>query len=175
MLFQENEYKKRDNSFYFIDNKNEFEFVEFYDMFDVYEYEYDEETGRYTRYSKGRMMKDEVTGEKVTTKNIIVTFAENYTLNDGENKGRQDVVTVGSLDGYYITNGKAIKIKCNKESRSAQTQYVDLEGNEIEVNDGNTFVQIVPMGADVKIEPGENEVPEVDLENNIITSQNAIN
>lgn len=27
---QINEYKKRDNSFYFIDNKNEFEFVEFY-------------------------------------------------------------------------------------------------------------------------------------------------
>lgn len=114
-------------------------------------YEYDEETGRYTRYSKGRLMKDEVTGEKVTTKNIIVTFAENYTLDDGENKGRQDVVTVGSLDGYYITNGKAIKIKCNKESRSAQTQYVDLEGNEIEVNDGNTWVNICPIDANVTI------------------------
>ena len=114
-------------------------------------YEYDEETGRYTRYSKGRMMKDEVTGEKVTTKNIIVTFAENYTLNDGENKGRQDVVTVGSLDGYYITNGKAIKIKCNKESRSAQTQYVDLEGNEIKVNDGNTWVNVCPIDANVTI------------------------
>lgn len=114
-------------------------------------YEYDEETGRYTRYSKGRLMKDEVTGEKVTTKNLIVTFAENYTLNDGENKGRQDVVTVGSLDGYYITNGKAIKIKCNKESRSAQTQYVDLEGNKIEVNDGNTWVNICPIDANVTI------------------------
>ncbi|MBR3882303.1 MAG: DUF3048 domain-containing protein [Clostridia bacterium] len=114
-------------------------------------YEYDEETGRYTRYSKGRLMKDEVTGEKVTTKNIIVTFAENYTLNDGENKGRQDVVTVGSLDGYYITNGKAIKIKCNKESRSAQTQYVDLEGNEIKVNDGNTWVNVCPIDANVTI------------------------
>ena len=114
-------------------------------------YEYDSETGRYTRYSKGRLMKDEVTGEKVTTKNLIVTFAENYTLNDGENKGRQDVVTVGSLDGYYITNGKAIKIKCNKESRSAQTIYVDLEGNEIEVNDGNTWVNICPIDANVTI------------------------
>lgn len=114
-------------------------------------YEYNEETGRYTRYSKGRLMKDEVTGESVTTKNLIVTFAENYTLNDGENKGRQDVVTVGSLDGYYITNGKAIKIKCNKESRSAQTQYVDLEGNEIEVNDGNTWVNICPIDANVTI------------------------
>jgi hypothetical protein len=112
-------------------------------------YEYNEETGRYTRYSKGRLMKDEVTGESVTTKNLIVTFAEDYTLNDGENKGRQDVVTVGNLDGYYITNGKAIKIKCNKESRREQTVYVDLNGEEIKVNDGNTWVNVCPIDSDV--------------------------
>ena len=96
-------------------------------------------------------MTDEVSGEDITTKNIIITFAQNYTLDDGENKGRQDVVTVGSLDGYYITNGKAIKIKCNKDSRSNQTQYVDLQGNEIDVNDGNTWINICPINADVTI------------------------
>ena len=68
------------------------------------QYKYDETTKRYTRYSKNRKMTDEVTKEDVTTKNIIITFARNYTLDDGENKGRQDVVTVGSLDGYYKTN-----------------------------------------------------------------------
>lgn len=115
------------------------------------EYKYDEQTNRYVRYSKNKKMSDETTGEDVTTKNIIITFAENYTLNDGENKGRQDVITVGSLDGYYITNGKAIKIKCNKESREAQTTYVDLAGNEIEVNDGNTWINIVPIDAKVSI------------------------
>lgn len=115
------------------------------------EYKFDVQTNRYVRYSKGKKMTDETTNEDVTTKNIIITFAENYTLNDGENKGRQDVVTVGSLDGYYITNGKAIKIKCNKESREAQTTYVDLNGNEIEVNDGNTWINIVPIDADVTI------------------------
>lgn len=113
------------------------------------QYIYNEETGRYTRYSKGKKMSDETTGEDVTTKNIIITFAENYTLDDGENKGRQDVVTVGSLDGYYITNGKAIKIKCNKNSRREQTTYVDLNGNEIEVNDGNTWINICPIDANV--------------------------
>ena len=80
------------------------------------------------------------------------TFAENYTLDDGENKGRQDVVTVGELDGYYITNGKAIKIKCIKNSRKEQTVYKDLDGNEIEVNDGNTFVNICPINAKVTFE-----------------------
>lgn len=115
------------------------------------EYKFNLDTNRYTRYSKGKKMQDEVTGEDVTTKNIIITFAENYTLDDGEDKGRQDVITVGSLDGYYITNGKAIKIKCNKDSRESQTKYVDLQGNEIEVNDGNTWVNIVPIDSEVSI------------------------
>ena len=115
-------------------------------------YEYNAETGRYTRWSKGKKMSDETTGEDITTKNIIITFAENYTLDDGENKGRQDVITVGELDGYYITNGKAIQIKCVKKAREEQTTYQDINGNEIEVNDGNTFVNVCPIDADVTIE-----------------------
>lgn len=115
-------------------------------------YEYNEKTKRYTRYSKGKVMSDEMSKENITTKNIIITFAENYTLDDGENKGRQDVVTVGNLDGYYITNGKAIKIKCNKSDRKSQTKYVDLDGNEINVNDGNTWVNVCPIDSNVVIE-----------------------
>lgn len=115
-------------------------------------YVYNEELQRYTRYSKGKLMKDETTGEEITTKNIIITFAKNYNIQDSENKGRQEVETVGELDGYYITNGKAIEIKCVKESREAQTTYQDLEGNEIDVNDGNTWVNICPIDANVTIE-----------------------
>ena len=115
-------------------------------------YVYDEQTGRYTRWSKGKVMSDETTEENITTKNIIITFAENYTLDDGENKGRQDVLTVGELDGYYITNGKAIPIKCVKTAREEQTTYQDLNGKEIEVNDGNTFVNICPIDSNVVIE-----------------------
>lgn len=114
-------------------------------------YEYNAETKRYTRYSKNKKMTDEVSKEDVTTKNIIITFAKNYTLDDKENKGRQDVVTVGELDGYYITNGKAIKIKCIKTDRKEQTKYVDLSGNEINVNDGNTWVNVCPIDANVSI------------------------
>lgn len=115
-------------------------------------YEYDSNTKMYIRYSKGKKQEDWVTGEDIKTKNIIITFAKNYTLNDGENKDRQGLNNIGNLDGYYITNGKAIKITCNKASRTAKTIYKDLNGNEIEVNDGNTFIQICPIDADVEIE-----------------------
>lgn len=115
-------------------------------------YVYDAETGRYTRYSKGRKQTDEQTGEAVTTKNLIVSFIENTTLDDGEGKGRQELHNFTNAKGYYITNGKAIKITCKKEFVGGQTQYVDENGKEIEVNDGNTWINICPIDANVKFE-----------------------
>ena len=117
----------------------------------VVKYEYNSELGKYERYSKGIKQTDGSTGEGVVTKNIIINFVQNYTLNDPEQKGRQGLYNIGTTDGYYITNGKAIKIKCEKNSRTEQTVYKDLEGNEIEVNDGNTFIQICPLNANVQI------------------------
>ena len=124
------------------------------------EYTYDATTKRYQRYSKGVKETDWSTGENITTKNIIITFAKNSVLNDGENKDRQTLSNLGTLNGYYITNGKAIKITCEKTSRSAQTVYKDLDGNEIKVNDGNTYVQICPINAKVTIEGAEETVTE---------------
>ena len=115
-------------------------------------YEYDEQNQVYKRYARNKAQADWDTGNSVTTKNIIITFCDNYELDDGENKGRQELKNIGTFDGYYITNGKAIKIKCIKEARNKQTRYEDLKGNEIEVNDGNTWINICPTDADVKIE-----------------------
>ena len=116
-------------------------------------YEYNAETKTYTRYARGKLQKDYVTGDPVTTKNIIITKCNNYTLTtDTEGKGRQGLNNIGTFDGYYITNGKAIPIKCTKSARNAQTIYKDLDGKEIDVNDGNTFINICPVEAKVKIE-----------------------
>ena len=115
-------------------------------------YKYDKETKRYTRYARGKKQTDYKTKEPITTKNIIITFAKNSKLNDGTKKDRQTLNNVKTCDGYYITNGKAIKIKCIKKSRKSQTVYQDLEGNEIEVNDGNTFFNICPIDSEVTFE-----------------------
>ncbi len=115
-------------------------------------YEYDEETKTYIRYARGTLQTDYTTGENITTKNIIIEFIDNYTLNDGTTKGRQTLSNIGIFDGYYITNGKAIPITCSKSSRTSKTIYEDLYGNEIEVNDGNTWINICPTNANVIIE-----------------------
>ena len=123
-------------------------------------YEYDEENKVYVRYARGEEQTDWDTEEPVTTKNIIITFCNNYTLSDSENKGRQGLKNIGTFDGYYITNGRAIQIQCIKNSREEKTIYQDMNGNEIQVNDGNTFVNICPTNANVEIE-GTEEVTEI--------------
>ena len=116
---------------------------------------YDKTTKRYTKYAKGVKQTDLKDNSDITCKNIIITFAKNYTLTDVENKGRQGLKNIGNLNGYYITNGKAIAIECIKNSRSEQTIYKDINGNEIKVNDGNTFVEICPLNANVIISDNE--------------------
>ena len=115
-------------------------------------YEYDEQSKTYKRYARNKLQTDYITGEPVTTKNIIITMCENYMLTDSENKGRQGLKNIGTFKGYYITDGKAIEIQCIKNARDEQTVYKDLNGKEIEVNDGNTFVNICPIDANLVIE-----------------------
>ena len=123
-----------------------------YSYINTVEYKYDEELKEYVRYSRGEKQVDWNSGKTVTTKNIIIQKVENSTLNDGTDKGRQTLDNIEEVDGYYITNGRAIPITCEKTSRSSQTVYRDLDGNEINVNDGNTFIQICPVDADISFE-----------------------
>ena len=115
-------------------------------------YEYDVQNKTYKRYARNKLQTDYITGETITTKNIIITMCDNYTLNDSENKGRQGLKNIGTFKGYYITEGKAIEIQCTKNDRDEQTVYKDLNGKEIEVNDGNTFINICPTDAKLVIE-----------------------
>ena len=94
---------------------------------------------------------DYVTKEQYTFKNIITYQVDNYTLNDGENKGRQELENIGSGTGYFISGGYAVPITWEKSSRSSQTKYYYESGEELIVNDGNTFIQIQPEGQKLEI------------------------
>ena len=123
-----------------------------YSYANTVKYEYDKDKKEYVRYSRGKKQVDWDTEKTVTTKNIIIEKAKNWTLNDGTDKGRQTLDNVKELEGYYITNGKVVEITCNKTSRSGQTVYKDLNGNEINVNDGKTFIQICPEDSKITFE-----------------------
>lgn len=105
----------------------------------VTSFKYDENTKMYNRIENGNLCIDYQTKEQITTKNIIVQkinyemCSDNYYWN---------LRTVGTGEGYYITNGYAIPIKWSKTSRKAKTKYTDLNENEIEVSDGRTYIEI---------------------------------
>ena len=119
---------------------------------DKVKYVYNAETKLYERYVKNALRKDWITGETIVTKNIIITFANNHSTSEENGYGRQEIENIGEKDGYYITDGQAIKIKCEKLTRAGRTVYKDLEGNEIKVNDGNTWIQIVPPSMNITFE-----------------------
>jgi hypothetical protein len=114
-------------------------------------YEYNSSTGLYSRFRYGKPHMERVSGEQLKAKNIIVMFVQNYDIK-GDDAGRQELNTTGSGKGYFITGGKAVKIKWSKESRSSQTKYVDDEGNPIKLNRGQTWIQIMPVTSKVTFE-----------------------
>lgn len=114
-------------------------------------YTYNSENGYYERSVNGTSHTDYVTKEQYHFKNIIVYQVTNYDLNDGSGKGRQGLNNIGSGDGYYISNGVSTPIKWEKTSRDSQTKYTLANGEELKVNDGNTFIQIVPTSGKVEI------------------------
>ena len=114
-------------------------------------YKYNEEKKVFYRYQRGNAHTDRVTKEQYFAKNIIVAVMSNYALSDGTNKGRQEVVNEGTGTGYYLTNGKCIDITWKKDSLKSKTYFYDLNGNEITLNDGITFVQIVPKGQKIDV------------------------
>ena len=122
-----------------------------YSYYHTTSYEYDEENKVYNRYMAEKANVDLETSEQYTAKNIIVYKVSNYTLNDGEGKGRQELSNIGSGEGYYITNGYCIPITWEKKTHNGQTVYKYLTGGKIKVNDGNTFIQICPTDAKISI------------------------
>ncbi len=116
-------------------------------------YEYDAERKVYLRSMRGQAHKDSQTGEQFYAKNIIMIFVKDELLDDPEDKGRRNLYNIGTGSGFYATNGKIQEIKWKKDSRSSRTIYYDDKANEISVNDGITWVQIVPLnGGSVKFE-----------------------
>lgn len=114
-------------------------------------YEYDSASGIYKRFRYGKEHMERVSGKQLTAKNIIVLYVPSWDIK-GDYAGRQDMKTTGSGNGYFISCGKAVKIKWSKESRSAQTSYTYENGDPLVLNRGQTWIQIMPVNARVTME-----------------------
>lgn len=111
-------------------------------------FEYDEEMHVYKRFQNSNAHIDYVTKNQYTVKNIITYQVGNSTY---DYKGRQTLYNIGSGKGYFISGGYAVPITWEKKSRSDQTVYKYLNGEEIVVNDGNTHIEIQPKNRTITL------------------------
>lgn len=111
-------------------------------------YEYDVKDKLYYRTINGIRLKDKESGKDIATTNIIVEKTTSKVL---DKVGRLEVNNIGKDRGYYLTGGKLMEIEWSKSGRSAKTLYKDLKGNEILMNKGTTWIQVVPDNVRIEI------------------------
>jgi len=75
-------------------------------------------------------------------KNVVLQKADMYEY-DENGYMYYEIIGVRN-DGYYIVNGKMIPIQWVKHTATSPTKYYDMDGNEIALNVGKTYIGIVP-------------------------------
>lgn len=107
---------------------------------------YDPETKKYSRYQFGAAQVDDLTGEQLTCDNILVQYSD-VTTYEGTSYKKIDTITDGNGNsggkGKYITRGRAIDIIWQKDSPWGVTHYITMDNQEVKLNPGVTWVEIV--------------------------------
>lgn len=115
--------------------------------------DYDDASQTYLYSEYGSAHKDGKTGEQTAFKNVILMSAE-MTVFDSNGYMMFTTSPVSNRPGYYLTNGKAIPITWSNTDDISYTHYYDMDGNEIKVNTGKTYIAIIPSDdySDLKID-----------------------
>lgn len=103
-------------------------------------FEYDATTQTYKRFQFGAPQIDEMTGQQLEFDNILIQYTS-YVPHDSNGYLDLDVIAGGA--GKYITKGRAIDIRWEKDAPWGKTHYIDSQNLEINMNTGHTFVLIV--------------------------------
>ena len=103
---------------------------------------YNSDSQVYEYYEYGKAHTDPGNNnEQLSFKNLIIQDCDFKQLDE---HGYMIYNCIGSNDGYYITNGNAVKITWKKTSMASPTKYYDENGNEIRLNTGKTYIALVP-------------------------------
>lgn len=108
---------------------------------------YNQEQGYYERYNGGVLHIDRETGDTLTARNVIVELVPPGTEIEG--KGRINFSVTGEGEVLIFRSGEVVKGIWKKANRTTRTQFYDEQGKSIELNRGNTWVEIVPADRSV--------------------------
>jgi hypothetical protein len=111
------------------------------------EWDYNKATNSYSRLNGGKPHIDKDTNKQLTAKNVLIAFAKETEVNDGYDLGQHMLYkVVGSNDAIVFMDGKVVKGTWKKTTSEDQMRFYDSAGNEIKLNRGKDWIEIVPEG-----------------------------
>ena len=113
-------------------------------------FEYNAETEKYLRFQYGDPQMDGWMDTQLAVDNVLVLRMQLTDLG-GELK-LVDIGTTGKGEGFFFTKGKYVPITWEKETYNSEIKYYTLDGEELVVSRGQTFVSVVTTTADIVIE-----------------------
>ncbi len=120
--------------------------IDFWNQPYLVKYAFDTEDGLYERYNGGQRH------GYIKPANIIVQYTTQEVIDDDL---RRRIQTRGTGDALVFRDGEVIEAYWEKDAsvntegqpvETTFTRFYDMEGNEIELNKGQTWIEVVPYG-----------------------------
>ncbi len=106
-------------------------------------FKYNSEKKAYYKWHSGNSHMDEKAGKQLSFKNVFVLQTDVHNYNG---KQIMEVDWKGG-DGYYISNGTAVKIKWEKPTEASVIKFTNAEtGKELKVNPGKSYIGVISSG-----------------------------
>ncbi|MBI4435533.1 DUF3048 domain-containing protein [Candidatus Uhrbacteria bacterium] len=124
-------------------------YVDFWAPVYTVDWEYDGETGQYFRSQFGEPHVTEA-GEQIVADNVAVVVTDIEII---DNVGRRKIRTTGEGEGSVLQDGIVIEAMWKKPSKSERLKfYSRATGEEIVMNAGVTWIEVVGSEEDISIE-----------------------
>jgi hypothetical protein len=109
-------------------------------------YTYDRNNNVWLRSQEGVAFKDKKSGAQIAPKNVIVEFTGFSYGKSRDGAQLTTIKTTGSGRALFYIDGEQIEGTWEKAAKSSKTVFKDTLGNEIKLNTGQTWIEVVPQG-----------------------------
>ena len=110
------------------------------------EYRYDAAAHRYKRWARGEPHTDALTNEQLAAANVIVLYAtyQETDVKDVNGQPTFNIVSTGEGRAQVFRDGVAVECKWIRPTREAFLQLVHLDGSQVPLHVGQSWVEVVP-------------------------------
>lgn len=109
----------------------------------VHTFKYNETDKKYYNYLNNKIMTDGNNGKEMAVENVIALYVPVSTLSTKEGHREWDFEAKNG-EGVYVSNGVGQKVYWSKAGKDAPLKIMSVDGKELKVNQGQTWIGIVP-------------------------------